>query len=837
MPGFGGAVKLTGESEYKKALQQITQRLKEVSSEMKVVTSAYDKNDKSVEAANAKTEVLNKKLTEQQKALDALNAEYKRMQSAYAEENKKHEDLKKTYSDEKAKLDELGKTLGETSKEYQQQKEKVTELANDVSKSQKANEANEKSLSSLRIQINGATADINKTTKEIEGLTKAEETSGKEAEKAGDGFTVFKGVLANLASQAITSVVSGLKKLGSAFVNLGKQAIDGYSELEQLAGGVTKLFGEDAGKTVRENANKAFATAGLSANQYMDTVTSFSASLIAGLGNDTKRAAEVADIAIRDMADNANTFGTSISSIQNAYQGFAKQNFTMLDNLKLGYGGTASEMARLINESGVLGDAIEVTAQTVKDVSFADMILAINETQKRMKITGTTSKEAATTIQGSVGSMSAAWKNLVTGMADDNADFELLTQNFLNTLVNENGGGMIGNLIPRISTVIEGISNAVTTLLPALFDSIVPIIVQNLPTIITAVKNGITTILSLLPKILPTISGEIGNIAGFIVSLLPSLVSAGSQIIISLGEGIKTALPDLISMLPKVIEDVSNELILNLPMIVQTGLDIIVALIKGLIEAVPQLLKILPQIIGKLVGAILECIPMIVDAGVELLTSLVDNLPAIIEGLLEALPTLINSLLNSLTSSETLSKMMAAGVKLMTSLLSSPSDIIFGLLKQIPQIISGLVKGIVVDGVPALAKAGLDLIKGLWSGIANAATWIWDKIKGFCSGIVDGIKSFFGIHSPSTLFRDEIGENLALGIGEGFEDEMRAVSEDMKNSIPTNFDVSASVSGGLSGYESMVEAFKQALSDMKIELDDEAAGKFVERTVSRAIYA
>ena len=253
---------------------------------------------------------------------------------------------------------------------------------------------------------------------------------------------------------------NGLKtaaKIGTAAVGaaaagitaLTKAAVDNYAEYEQLVGGVQTLFGlggqtleeyaETVGKTTDEaldawleyttgerivlnNSEKAFRTAGMSANEYMATVTGFSAALLQGLGGDTKKAAEIADLAVTDMADNANKMGTSMELIQNAYQGFAKDNFTMLDNLKLGYGGTAGEMARLINDSGVLGKSIKVTNKTVADVPFDKVIEAINVIQTRMGITGTTAKEAGRTIAGSVGAMKAAWTNLVTGLADKNAD-------------------------------------------------------------------------------------------------------------------------------------------------------------------------------------------------------------------------------------------------------------------------------------------------------------------------------------------------------------------------------------------------------------------------------
>ena len=326
---FGGAVKLTGESEYKRALDSITQSLRETASEMKLVTSAFDANDKSESAISAKTEVLTQKLEQQKEKLSILKDEYKSMASSYSENLQKHQALVNEYNTEKQKLEEIGKTLGTTSDEYKEQEKKVTDLAQEVEKSTKAQDDNEKSMSKMRIEINNAETACNKTAKEIEKLGDETEEAGKNAEKSTEGFTVFKGVVADLISSGIKTAIKGLGELGKAMVNVGKQSLDFYANFEQLEGGVKKIFGEDVAQDVIENSRNAFKTAGMNANEYMETVTGFSASLIQSLGGDTKQASELADMAIRSMADNANTYGSDLSSIQNAFQGFAKQNYTI----------------------------------------------------------------------------------------------------------------------------------------------------------------------------------------------------------------------------------------------------------------------------------------------------------------------------------------------------------------------------------------------------------------------------------------------------------------------------------------------------------------------------
>lgn len=328
MAGFGSSIKLQGESEYRRALTQINQSLREVSSEMKVVSSSFDKNDKSAQAMAQRSETLNKALEQQQAKLSVLTQKYNEMNATYGKNSTAQKELTAELTKEKAKLDEIGSTLGKTSKEYQDQEKVVSQLED---KQVQYNNA----VSKAKTEMNQAQAEVNKTTKELNQLGKEEDDVIKKTKNASDGFTVFKGILANLGTQAINSAINGLKSMGSALLSVGKQAVESYAEYEQLVGGVETLF-KDSAPIVQKYANESYKTAGISANKYMEQVTSFSASLLQSLGGDTKKTAEYGNRAIIDMSDNANKMGTSMEMIQNAYQGFAKQNYTMLDNLKLG---------------------------------------------------------------------------------------------------------------------------------------------------------------------------------------------------------------------------------------------------------------------------------------------------------------------------------------------------------------------------------------------------------------------------------------------------------------------------------------------------------------------
>ena len=281
MAGFGGTVKLTGESEYQRALKQITQSLKEQASEMKVLATQYDKNDKSTQAMASKSDALNQKLQIQSDRLNILKSRYNEVNAQYGKNSQAQKELQDQLTKEKAKLDEIGSTLGKTSKEYQDQEKVVNQLENKQDSFNKA-------VSDAKIQMNQAQAEVNKTTKELDELGKEEEDVTKKTKSAGDGFTVFKGILANLGTQAINGAINGLKSMGSTLLNVGKQAITSYADYEQLVGGVETLF-KDSAPIVQKYANEAYKTAGLSANEYMETVTSFSASLISSLGGDTKK--------------------------------------------------------------------------------------------------------------------------------------------------------------------------------------------------------------------------------------------------------------------------------------------------------------------------------------------------------------------------------------------------------------------------------------------------------------------------------------------------------------------------------------------------------------------
>lgn len=412
----------------------------------------------------------------------------------------------------------------------------------------------------------------------------------------------------------------------AAVVGLVKQAAAAYGEFEQLEGGVKKLFGDEVKDTVMKNAEQAFKSAGLSANEYMETVTGFSSSLIQSLNGDTAKAADIADRAIRDMSDNANTFGTSMESIQNAYMGFAKGNFTMLDNLKLGYGGTKEEMARLIADASKMTDVQEKLGITVEkgNMSFANIANAISVVQEKLGIMGTTENEAATTFQGSLSMMQGAWTNLVAGMANPDADIGRLIGDMI-----ESAQTFLGNAIPIITQALEGIGTAVEQLAPIIAAEIPGILEKSLPGLLQSgakvVESLASGILQAIPTLMPTVTNVILTLIKMLVQLAPQIITVGAQCILELVNGITKALPQLIpaavSAIITIVEALTQpDMLMQL---IDAAILLIMTLAEALIDAMPQLIEKAPVIVGNLVKAIIQAAPKLLQAAIELILTLV----------------------------------------------------------------------------------------------------------------------------------------------------------------------------------------------------------------------
>ena len=715
---FGLKIGLEGEREFKRSLAEINNSFKVLGSEMKLVDSQFDKNDKSTEALTARSEVLNKEIDSQKQKIETL----------------------------RSALANAAESFGE----------------------------NDRRTQSWQIQLNNAEAVLNDMNRELDENEKAIRDNGNAAEESGNKFQNFGKVLKTVGV-ALGAVAAAA---GAAAVKLGKEVVAAYAEYEQLIGGVDTLF-KDSSQEIQRYAANAYKTAGLSANEYMETVTGFSASLIQSLGGDTEKAVKYADMAITDMADNANKMGTDISSIQIAYQGFAKQNYTMLDNLKLGYGGTKQEMERL------LADAEKISGVKYDISSYADVVEAIHTMQESMDIAGTTAKEAEATISGSVSALKSAVSNLIVGFGDANADMELLCSNMADAFktVIANVAPVIENIAAALPTALDALLTAVGDLLPTLLDTVAKLFSQVLK-----------TLLSLLPQLIPAAVSAVMTVVNALIENLPLIIDAAVQLVSSLVNGIANALPALIPAAVKAIVTIVRGLTDNLPLILDAALQLVTGLAQGILDSLPVLIEALPQIITGIVDFLIGAIPQIIEAGIQLLTSLVTALPDIIAAIVEVIPQIISSVIDAVIGA--IPQLVAAGVQLFIALIENLPTIIVEIVKAISQIITGIVDAF-GSYFGKMAEVGGNLLKGLWQGISDAGTWLWNQISGFFGGIVDGIKDFFGIHSPSKLFAN-LGGFMAEGLGEGFGDEMKDVSKSMQNAIPSDFDLD--MNGTVSGF-------------------------------------
>lgn len=478
-----------------------------------------------------------------------------------------------------------------------------------------------------------------------------------------DGFKSGLGRLGSIAKTGLKTVAVATGVVASAFAGIVTASVNARGEIEQSLGGVETLFKDSADKVIK-NANNAFKTAGMSANEYMQNVTSFSASLLQSVAGDTNKAADIADMAMTDMSDNANKMGTSMEAITDAYQGFAKQNYTMLDNLKLGYGGTKTEMERL------LADAQKITGIKYDINNLSDVYEAIHVIQGELGITGTTAKEASETLQGSFSAMKASWNNFLSGAGD-------------------------------LSQVVDTATDVVK--------NVVRIVNEAIPDIVSSISKSLPELLELGGEILQQL------IQG-IITYLPELMNSAGQILSSLAQGIIQTLPQLLPVVLQIIQTLITNLTNSLPQIIQVGFQVILQLATGIAQMLPTLIPEAVNCIVTLVEGLLDNIDQLIDAGIQLIIGLAEGLINALPTLIEKIPVIIEKLINAIVRN--LPKIVEAGIKLIVMLAKGLIQAIPQLLSKIPEIIGAIVKGL-GEGVSKVAEVGKNIIQGLWNGISN----------------------------------------------------------------------------------------------------------------------
>ena len=700
-----------------------------------------------------------------------------------------------------------------------------------------------------------ATLGLDRTDYE-EGLTEAENSATQKG-------SVIGKILGGTAKAA----AAGLVATTGAAAALVKTSVQGYAEYEQLVGGVETLFSkanvsaEDFAKTngvslkeaeselahygnqvdvVMENAANAYKTSGLSAAEYMDTVSTFSASLISSLGEYSYQAGNYADMAITDMSDNANKMGTSMESIQNAYAGFAKQNFTMLDNLKLGYGGTKEEMERLLRDAEKL-EGLEIGS--LDENNFADVVTAINIIQTEMGITGTTAKEAGETISGSLTMLGKSWQDLVTGMTNPDADISLLISNVV-----ESAKTAAKNLIPAIGQALKGLSQIVKEIAPVISKELPGLVDSILPPLLDAAISLLEGLINALPNILQVLFSELPRIVQAIIDatlkLLPMIIELGLQLILSLAQGILDSLPELIPALVdtilKIVEILTDPG--NLTLLIEAAVQIILALTEGLIQALPKLIEALPKIIKSIIKALIENLPLLIDATVQIIVAiaqaLIENLPlllaaavqiifALVDGIIEAIPYLLGvagKLVTEFLAAiiEMFPTVVDNGIKLIGAFIEGIVNTLGSIIKAGATIVTEFIKSI-RDRFVRLKEAGKNMIDTIKNGIKekidDAKNWgkdliqnfidglkaKWEDLKKVCSDIAGSIKDFLGFSEPKLgplsnfhTYAPDMMELFAKGVRDN-KDMLDATIADAFNFQPV---IEASASGSVGAMSS-----------------------------------
>ena len=851
MTSFGGAVKLTGESEYRAALRNITQNLKEVSSELKLVSSQYDKNDTSVEALTAKQAALTHRLEEQKSKLSVLQAQYAKMGAEYATNSQKHDKLVKSYEEEQVKLERIGQELGTSSAEYKAQAAVVAQLAKDVDKSTTAQDSNANAMSRLRTQMNNAQTDINKTKSEIKDLEsqmgksadsgdklgKSVEDAGEKARSAEGGFTVLKGAIANLAGSVIQSAINGVQSLAG-------EAISSSDALKKFESTMSFAGYDDSAIAKAKDDMKTYADQTV---YDLDTVSNTTAQLAANGIQDYTGLTQAAGNLNAVAGGNADTF-KSVAMVLTQTAGAGKLTTENWNQLADAIPGASGQLQEALQKNGAYtGNFRDAMAQgqiTADEFNQAIMDLGFTDAAQQ----AATSTE---TFEGAMGNLQAA---VTDGLMQiyDSIGSENVT-GFISTVsdgvsaivpVIKDGVSWLKDNLPTIAPMLAGIAAALGTIMVA----------QKVEALVTAFKSWKTATegMTIAQRLLN--AAQLASPIGLIIGLVAGLVAA-IVVLWNTNEGFRNAVT---TAWQGIQEFVGNAI---------QAIGGFFSNLGTTISQLPQMFSDwLNNVITTVTGWVSSMASNAASAGSQFVSnvvSFVQNLPANVAGFLGNVISNVVGWASSMASNA-----VSAGSKFITNIIKFVSQLPGRIVAFLTKIISSLgawagqmaSKGAegarrmftsVVDGLASLPgrilSIGSDIVHGIWNGISGAACWLADKVSGFASGILDGMKNALGIHSPSRLFRDQVGKYIAQGIGEGFTDEMSNVTRQMQDAMPdaSAFSIDGtmtstayqSAGAGFGGYDGIVGAVVEALGRVHIVLDDEVAGKFVERTVTNAIYA
>ena len=709
--------------------------------------------------------------------------------------------LTSSFSSNTTAEEKNAKTASVAGAQYLNQKKQVELLRDQLKKATDAYGENDTRTLKLKESLNKATTKLNDMTKaeqtgvsKTDNLTDSVEDVSEGFNDAGQSGLKFGDILkANVISDVI---INGMKKVGDAALEIGKavvgfvkDAVVAFAELQQNLGGSEAVFGEYA-STVQKTAEDAYKTMGTTQSQYLATANKMGA-LFQGSGLDAQRSMELTTKAMQRAADMASVMGIDTESALEAVSGAAKGNYTMMDNL-----GVAMNATTL--DAYAMSKGFDKAFSKMTNAEKAELAMQYFF-ENTSQYAGNFEREASETVSGSIGMLQSAVQTWVAGLGNSEADIVKLTDNIIEAFQ-----AAVENIVP----VVENIVGA----LPQIVGAVVPAIIEILPSVLDAAVEIVTTLIDGLMKALPQLAREVPKIifklVEFMLGELPLILDTAFQIIVTLANGITAVLPKLIPAVVQTVLKIVEVMIKNLPLIWGAAMELIKGLAAGIIDALPILLGELPYLIVELVNTLLEMIPAIIDCGTELLSALCDNADAILGVWSNALPDMIIGLTEAIVGN--IPAIAKAGYNLLATLVQKMPELI-SLYIDAFKTCWGKLLGYIAEQCKPFMDAGKNLIssvfskwgeiftnainnvksiggkiiQGLWNGMKNAKDWLWNKVKSMLSSLTDKIKSFFGIHSPSKLFEDEIGENLAKGIGVGFKAEMPDVTRTMNGAMPT----------------------------------------------------
>lgn len=836
---FGLRIGVEGEKEFKKALAEINQSFKVLGSEMKLVSSQFDKNDNSVQALSARNTVLNKEIDAQRQKVETLRSALQNAAESFGENDRRTQNWQIQLNNAEAALNGMERELSQNEQaiealnnQEEQTVDATERLTQEISRQEEelaglkrvysnavleygkgSSEARE--LEGRIADLSGELEENRDTLREASDSTEdfgdAMEDASDGAGKLGSGLSAATVAMGNLISSGIQAALNGIKELGSAIWNLDEAT----EEYRAAQGKLTTAFEAAgySGEAAQKSYTEFYKILG-------DTDTATEASqLLAQLAENEQDITKWTDIAagvcgtfgdalpVEGLIESANEtakVGQVTGSLADAlnWVGISEDEF----NEKLAACSGESERNRLIMEtlSGTYDEASQAFYRN------NEALVASREGQARMDETLAGLGETISNVKNNlraeflpaIADVVSAFTDMVNGVEGaDTAFAEAIT-------------GLVNTAVAMLPQFVSTGTQMLTSLLSGIIQSL-PAIVEAAVQIVSTLATGIG---ESLPTLVPAIVQAVTTIVQTLADNLPMILDAALQLIMGLAQGLLDAIPVLIEALPAIISAIVDFVIGAIPQIIDAGIQLLTSLVSALPEIITAVVAAIPQIIDGLVTAVLGSIPQLIDAGMKLLISLIQNLPQIITTVVGAIPKIVASLVNAIVGN--VDKIILAGVKLLVSLIKNLPQIIVSIVKAVPQIIAAIVKGF-AGGAAQMASIGLNLIKGIWNGIGDAASWLWGKVSGFCSNLMSKIKGFFGIHSPSTemawvgemlveglagSIEDNGGEAVkaAEGLSEGISDVMNGLAEDMKTSIPTDFHLDAdasvrSVTDGMTG--------------------------------------